>query len=252
MAIKLHEILAVEADVENVAKKVTDEAAVTFSKRPQHFLGSVRTLEYFDADTDDHDASTERLALTTTVSDKLNYTHKAISKHWDVLYRKDLANQKAVADIVVDGTVLVKDVPAIFLLGLETKLKKLRELYATIPTLQPGIDWEVDPSLGENIHKMSHPEKKMKTSKAFKSQVLYDATKEHPAQIEKWEEVVNVGVFTKEVWSGMVTVLDKSNLLARVDKLLAAVKQARQRANCVEVSQDRIGDTLFRFIEGVQ
>jgi hypothetical protein len=46
----------------------------------------------------------------------------------------------------------------------------------------------------------------------------------------------------------MISVADKSALLGRFDSLAMAIKQARQRANEVEIKHEQIGSTLLSFI----
>lgn len=245
---KLHEILAVEGDNEAVARKVMTEAVVTFTKRAQHFNGFERTLEMFEDTGEDLSVHTERQALTTTVPDKLEYMCRSVARYWDTVYRKDVANQTAKADIIIGDKVLASGVPSTFLLGLETKLKKLREVIETVPTLAPNIEWEKAPEQGPNVYHQKYPEKRTKTTKAIKSKVLYEATEHHPAQIDKWDETVNVGVFTREVWSGMITPAEKSAMLERVDTLAKAVKQARQRANCEPVTANKIAEDVLDYV----
>jgi hypothetical protein len=59
-----------------------------------------------------------------------------------------------------------------------------------------------------------------------------------------------VGKVVDTNWSSMISPADKSRLLARTQELLAAVKQARQRANSVETSQVAIAKNLTDFIVG--
>jgi hypothetical protein len=84
----------------------------------------------------------------------------------------------------------------------------------------------------------------------MKHKVLYDATEEHPAQLETWSEDIPIGKFTETLWSGMLSPAEKSAKLGRIDKLLRAVKKARQRANAVDVVDVTIGKELFNYIEG--
>lgn len=245
---KLHEILAVEADLEGIAKKVTAEAEKTFKDKAQHFIGFHRTCEMFDDAMKGQAPPDEDLAMVTTVNKKLDYVGKSIAKYYDAVLQKELTNQTAKADLIVEGHTLAKDLPATFLLGLETKLKNLRKMYEVMPTLQPGIGWGVSPDLGTDVYKTATPEIRFKTAKTFQHKILYDATKEHPAQIEKWEETVNVGRFVKEIWCGMLSSADKSQVLGRLDKLIQATKKARQRANNVDVVKSNIGKDLLEYI----
>ena len=243
---KLHELLAVEGDLEGIYKKILDETARTFTKKVDRFFGAVRTMEWFEEGNPPVPA--EHQALTTTVKDKLDYQKNAVIRYFDALLQKERTNQDAKADIIIDGVTIASGLPATFLLGLESRLKRVREVYDKIPTLPPNIKWEKDTTKGDDIYSRIHPEEQLKTEKIFKVQVLYDATKEHPAQVEKIPETKNVGVYKKEVWAGLLSPADKSALLGKIDKLIQAVKKARQRANTTEVVKTTIGKELFTYI----
>lgn len=244
---KLHEILAVEGDLDATAKKMIDEAVTTFSKKPEHFLETLRELHMFD---DERQAENvvESKALVTTVRDKLSYVRGHVIRYYDTFATKEATNQVAVASVTVDGQLVLSEVPATLLLGLESKLKTLRAMYEAIPTLQPGLDWEPDPDRGDTIYHSKTPEERMRTEKVIQAKVLYEATKEHPAQIEKWTTDVAIGRITVQHWSGMISPAQKSELLGRIDKLARAVKKARQRANATEIVDISIGKAVFDFI----
>lgn len=247
---KLHELLAVEGDLEGTWKKVMEEAKTTFAKKPGFFQGFHKQLEMFDEDDPLHNSVQDHQELTTTVHDKLSYIGEHGERYFDVLLQKESTNQTAVADLIVDGTKIVEGVPATFLLGMETRLKNLRTVYESMPTLPPGKNWEEDSIRGEGVYKLDSKEVTYKTKKTFQHKTLYDATKEHPAQIEKWEETENVGKYFTEHWTGMVSSAEKSIIIGRLDKLIQAVKKARQRANSVDVVKRKVGKELFNFIHG--
>jgi hypothetical protein len=247
---KLHELLAVEADKANVFKAVVDEAKVTFTKRSEHFFGFQKRLEYFDEEENAKSGTVDIKEIDTTVYDKLDWVGQQFSGYIDVVLQKEKTNQEAVADLEIDGVVIAKDLPATFLLGLEEKMKRIKDMILTVGTLPPGIKWEKDPSKGEHIYKRVEPETTFKTEKTFMHKVLYDATKEHPAQIEKWNVNTNVGKYITDSWSGLISPAKKAELLERVDKLIQATKKARMRANCTEVKPASIGNAICRFISG--
>lgn len=245
---KLHELLAVEGDLASVAEKVTDEARNTFIKKQEHFVGQVRTLTMFD-EARSGENLTEEKPLVTTVRDKLSFVEKQISPYYDAVLQKDVTNQNATADLVIAGTVIAKDVPATFLLGMETKLKKLRKVYEAIPTLNPGTKFIKDEVAGKGIYKQESPVVGMKTEKTVNHKILYEATDHHPAQIEKWNEDVPIGRIETSHTSGMLSPAEKSVLLGNVDTLLRAVKKARQRANTTKVASGySIAKIMFDFI----
>lgn len=245
---KLHELLAVESDLEAVAKKTTEEAIKTFINKPNRFMAFHRCCTMFDDEKQNEAPPDEYLSLTTTVAEKIEYVGEKIAEYYDAVLQKEKTNHQAKADLIVDGSVMETDLPATFLLGLESKLKKIRDLYEAIPTLSPGIEWIPDPDIGKHVYRMKHPETKYKTAKTFQHKVLYDATDKHPAQIERWEETINIGRFVKEIWSGMISSSEKAEILKRLDKLLQGVKKARQRANNIEVTEAEIGKKILNYI----
>lgn len=244
---KLHEVLAVEGDLEKTARAILDEASVTFTKKPDHFLGQMRSLIMFDAERAVENMKEEK-ALVTTVRDKLVYVFSHLSRLYDTTSRKECTNQAARADIVVDGETLVAQVPATLLLSMESRLRAVKELCEQIPTLEPGKPWALDPVRGDGIYVTTAPEVRFRAEKAKRHQVIVPPTEQHPAQVEVWDENVNVGKYETTHWSGAYSPADKSALLARIDKLIRAVKKARQRANNTEVISKPIGDAIFNYL----
>jgi len=248
---KLHELLAVEPDLDGAQKKIMTEAVNTFAKKANLFMGFVKQLKLYDEEAPEQEP--ERLHMETTVGEKLDYVSDFVSRYIDAVFQKETANQKAKADIELpSGGILAKDVPATMLLGLESKLKVLRGMYEAIPTLQPGIEWVPNESLGKGVYETKFPEIAFKTEKTIQHKILDKAHIEDgvgiPAQIEKWSETKNVGKYTKTVFSGMLTSAEKSAMINRIDNLIQGVKKARQRANMQDVEDVKIGRKLMDFI----
>lgn len=247
---KLHEVLAVDSDLAETAKKIAAEALVTFQKKADHFFGMIKRLEMFDESRkQEEQGAQESKELVTTVQEKVDYVAEHIIRHLDCLAQKESTNQVAQADVELeDGSKLLDTVPATLLLSLENKLALFRKVYEGIPTLAPGLEWAEDPSQREGVYKSTHDITRHKTEQTFKSKILVQPTKEHPAQIEKWTEQVPIGNFITTQWSGMVSPARKSELLGRIDSLLRAIKKARMRANSTEVVKKSIGKVIFDYI----
>jgi len=249
---KLHEILAVDKELEDAAKKIVAEAMVTFSKKADLFLGHVKRLEMFSEDRKTEEAAAaEHKSLTTTVDEKLDYVAESLIRHLDVVVQKEQTNQEARADVVLrDGRTILLNLPATFLLSLENKLAWLRKMYETIPTLQPGITWDRDPQERSGVFKARVDDVRLKGEKTVQSKILVPHTDRHPAQIEKWFEDTPIGQFVTTRWSGMVSPAKKSEYLDRIDELIQAVKKARMRANAQEVEKREVGGTIMTYING--
>lgn len=247
---KLHELLAVEAGLKQTAHNVLDEAKITFSKRHEHFSGEVRSYSCrLEGDPSNvEEGIVDRTEIVTTVGAKLRYIMGPLGRFADLMITKDTANQAATADIEIDGRVIVPGVPVTTLLSMEDEIKKLRDVVAEIPTLAPGKSWIPAPDLGPEVFRMEHPEVKTRTRKVPRSHVEYEATPQHPAKVQTYMEDIPIGVYTTERTSGAITPAAKSALLARVDTVFRAIKQARQRANSTEVAQREMFTPLAEYI----
>jgi len=243
----LHEVLAVVGSLKGAKEKIHSETLNTFIKRMSHFNGMHRKLEMFD-DSRKKEEVEEHNALVTTVNDKLKYMRGSFEKFWDSKLQKEKGSQLAVADIIVDDITIAKEVPVYFLLEMESEIKSLREVYDAIPTLQPGVEWKKDESIGEGIYKAVHPIVKNKTEKAYHHNVMVPATEHHPAQVREWTQDEPVGQYIEDRWTGMLSPAEKSVLLEKIDKLARAIKRARQRANKQELGNDKIGSSIFDYI----
>lgn len=246
MSGKLHQLLAVESDLEGKYKRICDETVKVFGKGSM-FTGYIRKLELFD-DSDKTAYPDEHLHMATTVKERLDYNDESVVDYFDAILQKEATNQTAVADLVIGETVIGKALPATFLLGMESRLKNLRAVYEAMPTLQVGIDWKRSETKGEDVWEQVHPEEKLKTKMMVQHQVLVDPTPQHRAEIEKWEEQIPVGKFVKNIWCSMITSEEKSDVLGRIDKLINAVKKARQEANGVPTVDIHVGKNIVDFI----
>jgi hypothetical protein len=246
---KLHEVLAVESGLQTTAKRTNEETVRTFGKKDEHFIETVKTITHFAEDDRKLD-TTETSAMVTTVFDKLLYNAGPNVRALDAFLQREATNQKAVADIVVGERVLAENVPGAVLLGMETKLAELREVYLAIPTLAPGPVWELDADArtGGGVYRARDPDVTFRTKRLVKPIVMAEATKEHPAQVQAIQEDAPIARIATTRRSGMITTAQKSALLERVDRLLRAVKRARQRANNTEVEKRQIGKVLFEYL----
>lgn len=245
---QLHEILAVLADTQNAAAAIQKETIGTFGKKSAHFAGQNRDVNYLDEGRAAEDTSDHK-PVVSTVDEKLEHYFALTGRAFDALYQQEASNQHANADLIVDGQTLATDVPATFLLGMEKRLKEVRNVMLAQPTLEPNITWSEDLSAGEGRYR-SEAVTSFKTEKRVEHQVLVAATDKHPAQVEKWNVDRNVAKVLTTHLSGCITPAEKSRRLERVDLLIEGVKKARQRANCVEAEKGTIADSMFSYIMG--
>jgi hypothetical protein len=241
---KLHELLAVEGNLENQAVKLATDLAATFEKK-RHLFEEKRTV--FTPNTEGAQPEVKiESDLQTTVPGQLNELSDYVAKAWDASFQVAVANTQAVADIVLDdGTKIAEKVPATALLELEKKLVDFQKVLGSVPTLDPAKGFQPEPSRGDYVFK-ARDVHKTRTKKDVRVIVKYEATKEHPAQTELRDFDAPIGTVAEQEWSGLITPAAKTALLSRCESVYRAVRQARARANEVEVDQKRkIGKALL-------
>ena len=246
---KLHEILAVESDLEETSRKILEEAFTTFVKKANHFESYHKTLKMLDEErSGEEEGAEEHKALVTTVPDKLEYVRGSLERYYNALLQKEATNQEAKADLEIEGQVIAKDLPATFLLGMENRLKKLRPMLEAIPTLEPGVQWIPDLDQGSYIFKSKYPETKQKQEKANEFVIVTEATPQHKAQYEKVSKNFVCGTYSTQYWSGKITPGQKSIYLKRLDQLIQSIKKARQRANTCEIVKRKVGKEILDYL----
>ena len=80
--------------------------------------------------------------------------------------------------------------------------------------------------------------------------MIVEPTQFHPAQIHTWTEDERVGKVTESSWSGMMSPAEKSQLISRLQNLIIATKQARQRANTAAVVEVDVARPLIDYLTG--
>lgn len=237
---KLHELLSVEPDLRNEAQKISGEVRETLAD-PKRVHGMIRTFRPIVEDEDP--LPDERVEMLTTVKNELGRYDEAMGKFIDSAVSKEATNTIASATLRLGESKY--ELPATALLNLENRLAEIRKVYAAIPTLDPAEVWNYDENLEVYV---ADTRMAYKTRKVPKTHVSVEATKEHPAQVEIYHEDIRVGEREQITHSGALTLARKRVLLGRIDDMLKEVKQARQRANDIEVKEIEIADLIFGVI----
>lgn len=241
---KLHEILAVESDLKSRASSTLADIVGLFKSGSGKLLGQIATYQVAIEGEQPHPPKITNMA--TTVNRQLELLGTDFSGWIDVAIQKEVTNGGTEAKITISGREVL--LPATALLNLENKLEALRTVYKAIPTNDVTLTWVWDAD--NECFRSERPEIRRSTRKTPRSYVAYEATKEHPAQVQVYNEDVTAGQWETIKQSGMITPSDQRQRLARLDKLIREVKQARQRANNIEIVPVKIGKDIFAYING--
>jgi len=239
---KLCQVLAIDSGIRNKSK--TELTTLHRSaEKPELYSGLTRTYRPKDEDGEKFPDERQHVALRSKeVLAKLQAT---LSEALDVELTKDFGNCHAKADVVVEGETILKDVPVSFLLYLEKQLEDVSTFISKMPTLDSSEMWTFDP--GQNLYRSTSTET-TKTKKRMTPVVLYEATKDHPAQVREMTEDIVVGFWNATKFSGALSADRKEVLVSRIQQLQKAVKFAREEANSVEVEKKSASSAIFNFL----
>lgn len=240
---KLNQIIAIEKGVKAQGYSAISELNKAIQK-PDLFNGFTKL--YQPVEENGEVLPHESKKVQFNVKDILAATQKSMTDLMDITSRKDWTNCSAKAAITVDGRDILENVPVTYLLFLEKQLTDLRTFVDNLPVLDYAETWESDENSG--LYR-SREIQTHRTKKIQKAIVLYDATPVHPAQTQLITEDVLAGHWKQTKYSGAISKPNKEILAEKVEKLLRAVKQAREEANSVqEVSTPEIGEALFSYL----
>lgn len=242
MTAKLNQIIAIEKGAKNrIYSKITELHKQ--AQKADLFYGFHKTYEPKDENGEQFPPEQKKVVLRS--NEVLEEVKSLLVEIMDITATKDFANMSASADITVKSQTLAKDVPVPYLLFLEKQLTDLRTFVDKMPVLDEGDDWGKDDVTG--LFKTA-PITKHRTQKVSEAIVLYDATKEHPAQTQLITKDVTVGHWREVKQSGAITRNDKRQILEKIEAVLNAVKTAREEANSTEAPEKHIGADLLGYI----
>ena len=243
---KLNQIIAVVS-----GKKTQTQKSITevYKKLQKSALFEGISRRYTPTDEDGESQPDEKKNVQYKSRQALSDARAAMSDLFDVTATQDWGNCAAKADVKVDGTVILEQVPVTWLLFLEKQLTDMYTFVQTIPVLDPAEAWTWD----ENADcYATEPTLSNRTKKVPRSHILYEATEKHPAQVEMYHEDVQVGQWRTVKFSSALAAQEKNEVIDRLRRLQEAVKFAREEANSMEVDNVTIGNKVFDFVIGAQ
>ena len=241
---RLNQIIAVEKGVKSKSFAELTDAHHQLLK-PALLSGIART--YQPKDDEGEQLPPESTKVQVKAEEVLQRTAASLTRLFDVTATKDWANCSATADVSVDGSVLLRDVPVTYLLFLEKQLTDLHTFVKKLPVLDAAESWILDAS---SDSWRTEPVQTYRTKRVPRNHVKAEATEKHPAQVEVYYEDVTIGYWTTVKFSGALPAKRVNELLERVERLQQAVKFAREEANSAETVDQRVGESVFGYLFG--
>lgn len=160
---------------------------------------------------------------------------------------REWANQSARADIIIDGKVLLADVPATYLLFLEHQVTELRaSILSKIPTLDPKFKWI--PSTEEGVWQTAEPERRYRDEKTEEPREGHPGNEHHAPQIKWLPKSVITGVKVTTKYSGAIEPQRKEELLRRLHVFEQALHSAREEANRTQAPEHTEGTKWLEWL----
>lgn len=239
---KIHQLLPVLNEAENLARKVWDETKRNFTKN-ELWEGYDKVLFMHDDERKQEEAGAgDRRELTSTIIERIDYSLDYEERNFDAQYQREKANQMACADVVLPETgKVIPQVPVDLLIYGVKRFTLLREIISMAPTYDTTVRWEADTDAGmRGVYRSEQPVSANKTEKQKVVIEKAKATDKHPAQVELIDKDVIVGHYETSRKTGKLTPRAKHLLLGWFDGMIRAFKVAQSEANETEVPSDKI------------
>jgi len=239
---KLHEVIAARTARQKV---LLDECVVlaNTAKKKELFTGLTKSFDRTDDDGAQYPP--EEQHIRQRALSVIDAGSKALTTLADLVLTNDVGNTQAQASIVVGGVVLAEEVPVTTLMYLEKWTAHLRDFVRALPVTDAvnAWSWNEDRGVWQSAEKQ-----RVKTRKDQIPVVMYEATPEHPAQVEMVSRDVVEGFWKERLFSAALSPNARRAMLENVEALNVAVKTARERANTQEVDAKTIGEALLGFV----
>lgn len=247
---KLHELLAAEKTRTGSWNAIYADTLGKFKKPTHFFEGHSRRLQMLEDNPANKTLEAEALEdkpVITTVYETLKDALEVFAKAEDLQAQKNLTKHRAEATVMWQGEPFLIDMPIDQLLGLESRIGKLRELWESVPTQDATRTWTANPDIGTGVYE-TNLEETAKTEKVAVPISLHPGTKEHAPQVQLISKDVTVGRFSTRRRTGAATAQQKFDALKQIDDLLVEIKAARQRANETPVAEGSLGRKVAQLL----
>ena len=241
---KIHQLIAILQSVKTKSNK-EKISVYQLAQKSELFRGLSRIYE--PRQEDGYVYPPESKLVQMKAEDLMQQFQTACTELFNLCATQEKSNTKAKASVKVDEQEILTDVPVGTLLFLEKQLVEVQTFISKIPVLDIDQEWDYDSNRGCYA---TQPKQTAKTKKITKPVVLYEATKEHPAQVKEVSEDIVEGTWTLINFSGALPQDQINEMLRRVDKLLKAVMIAREEANSTEIEEQKIAEPIFKYIFG--
>jgi len=249
MAHTVHTVLPKKADRE---KRFASTLTTVTGNLSADKAGLVKTHQLKDDDNQAMAQAPQVKPVPTSTVNELGLLIASVIPLIDVSASIENTNTLAKADVVVDGDVLLEQIPVTVLMPLKKQLSKLLPALSGIKALDRATTWvEATGQEFDKVYVTANPTTTDQTVTVKRWETIVPATQHHPAQTREIEFKNLVGQYTTTIFSGNMRQIDKTTLVNRLTTLITAVESAIQTANSsTGIVELPIGEILMKHIFG--
>lgn len=176
----------------------------------------------------------QKVEVQRVAAEELSKARALWKRMWDINRTRDEGNTVARGDVVVDGTVLLPQVPVTHLLFLEHQLTNVVALLKAMPTRPLGIVWHNHDRAGMSE---GTPVDTQRHGKKVHYEIAPATDRHQSTLLAQHNEDVPVGTWTHTDYTGALKHGERQVMLDRATKLLDAIRAARIAANSIPVEE---------------
>ena len=244
---KLNQIIAIEKGAKGRAQGVLSGSYQRLQKE-ELLKGTLK--DYRPAAEDGETLPSESKNVQVKVPDEIAQVRTALSELFDVTAAKEWSNCEAKADILIEGTALLKDVPVSYLLFLEKSLTDIGTYVDKLPLVDPARTWEFDASTNQNRSEVLTTTRLVKEESFIVVEGSGSGDGKVPPQVKPVTKDRLAGFWDTTHFSGAVTASERAEMSEKVRKLKGAVIYAREQANSLEATEPKPSKIIFDYIFG--
>lgn len=231
-------------------KKVMAMMTATYHKlqKQSSYTGLQRTYRPYNDEGEKLPPET-KVVQTTVVKELLEVVGVdcmgPLATYIDECLTLNTGNAVVKVDLIVDGKVMISQVPPTFLMELKKLLVGVHTMVADLPTQDPGTTWNWNANAGVYQSDSTFTVRTKKTKQVL---LKAAATDKHPAQAEVYEDDIPVGDWLKVDYTGAIPLPTRNALVARVEAVQKAVDDALSECNAQKVDSCAGGGSLVEYL----
>ena len=250
---KLNVLLAKTDQLNAVIKKNLTDSIATFRGKQGHFKGEKTTYKERAAEYANPSNNVDK-PVSSTVQEWFDYTFKHAGEFLKAKLDQEATNCSgtAKAKLVIEGKEF-GELTTGELMALKGFFEQqaLREMFEAAPTVSLTENWQPSDNVEYKRRGILEAPIQNWVDKATETtpKVEWDPLGKQPGIIVQLKSTVEKGDVSRQLFSGEISHIDRAEIMARLSKIVIAIKTALEEANHAEVTPSKVDPAaLFTFL----